>query len=148
MIYDDAACPNIGDVHCSGNAEDCCKAGCLADPKCTALNLNVPLKRCIKRGCGPQHVSRPDEPAAKAHGVGWESFHISALPRPEPPAATPLAAGFAVRMSDVGWAFNTQVRVTDVFEQKDLGVYDSSWSCVAFNFVNLHVSVEECRNCS
>ena len=74
--------------------------------------------------------------------------NISVLPRPEPPGAAPLAAGFAVRMSDVGWAFNTQVRVTDVFEQKDLGVYDRSWSCVAFNFVNLHVSVEECRNCS
>ena len=122
-IYSDKSCANIGDndVHCHGAAADsadCCKAGCLADPKCTAINVNVHLQRCIKRSCSASSYPNTSPP-----GPGWESFRISAFPRPVPPAPPPLSPGYAVKMSDIGYAFNTQVQVTDVFEQADLGVH-------------------------
>ena len=121
-IYDDSTCPNIGTVHC--NTAECCKVGCLADPKCTAINVNEDEKRCIKRTCNAENISRPD---TSPPGPGWTSFWIATLPRPVSPSPPPLLPGFTVKMSDIGYAFNTQVRVTDVFEQADLGIHQGSF---------------------
>lgn len=125
-IYDDSTCPNIGDnIPCSGaNFVECCKEGCLADQKCTAINVNERARRCIKRGCTAKNSTRP---ATSPPAPGWESFRITTLPRPMPPTPPALAPGFSVKMSDIGYAFNTQVQVTDVFEQVDLGIHQGEF---------------------
>jgi hypothetical protein len=126
-IYSDEVCPDLGAaVGCThvGKNElvSCCEASCLSDASCTALNVNPTLGRCLKRGCGPENVSRPDW----SNGNDWFGYHMI-LPRPPapapPPPPPPLPQGVSFDLADAGFAADTRVHVKDLFEGIDLGVH-------------------------
>ena len=92
-----------------GQAVDCCQRQCWEDPNCDAINVNPSNGKCIKRGCGPRNISRPDTTAP-----GFDSYHLQEAVQP----AGPLAGGVSFALPDVGFAFNTRVVIHDVFSGK------------------------------
>eukprot|EP01051_Picozoa_sp_SAG22_P000216 SAG22_NODE_4_length_44774_cov_362.122149_37_plen_280_part_00 len=128
-VYSDAACPNLnvgGDsVQCShlkgAAAVSCCEAECWKDLRCDAINVDPDNGHCIMRGCTAANLAHPDKPAPKI-SPGFDSYHLAkASP---PPAAQPgLAPGFRLDLTDVGFMFNTRVRVKEIWSGTDLGVH-------------------------
>ena len=128
-VYSDEACPNLNvggeNVQCShlkeAAAVSCCEAECWTDLRCDAINIDPDNGHCVMRGCTAANLSHPDLPAPES-SPGFESYHLAkASP---PPASQPgLAPGFRLDLTDVGFMFNTRVRVTDVWSATDLGVH-------------------------
>lgn len=140
LIYDDATCPDLGQVTgCSHvGAEQlvqCCEMACLYDAACDAFNINPETPRCNKRGCSPDNITK----ASWNNGDAWSAYRM-VLPRPPappaPPAGPPLPAGYVLQLSDLGFAQDTRVHVKDVFAGQDLGIHTGTF--VTTNPIGYH----------
>ena len=68
-VFTDAQCPNIGGFH--NQDVNSCKAQCIAEPDCNAINIDYNSKECYLRKC-PSKIPFPEWDL----GGGWRSFWI------------------------------------------------------------------------